>query len=800
MFSMFQKKEQQPPQQVVQQQVPVQVPVQTQPQKSMFKGIKVKSQPAQEQQTPPKQNSEILQQESDAYKQQINSQLQETPTPVEPEIKLNVEEVQKKPRGFGFVNKKKPQEPQPDEQQQQDSNIIVNVDRDDKEPIQAQEIYDSGSYVESKIITIEPEVIPQQQIKQESPAKAGFLNKFGKKQKEEKVSQLDNSYQKLHQQIMDELNYFIQEANKNKSQIFLKQQQIEHRIQSLNQKSVDLENQATQLTAEQQICVEQEQFERAEEIEQTLKVIQEKLQSIEKTILQEEKIYQQLQEEKDNVRGEEYPFYQEIEQKLDEIERLQIKYTEEYKNEGSVQLKKLLQHIEEENERVKIQQIHTEINYKHLEDEENHIRQIMDNQSKQYRSEYEELFEQQKVLENEIEELKRILQQKQSELERVNEGIYEAQNQIRQVHQKFNQQLDKVQQKKNKLQDEISSLNSERSQIEILENDYERKTNDYQGKQEFLAQQLEDIRNKRQELTKKANYVPDLCNQEVEAIYKYNEAKAITDNNYKALKQIQKQIDELNYKRNLGQIQLNEILQKKSDLSIKLPKMLDEKTLLVQNKNFKGAQAVNEQIKDAQRQIQNYEEKITENQLQETSILKQIEQIDDELILRKSRYEESKQQSDINRYFVLELKLQEIHSLEEASLQVLVFEIQEEMNLLQRQHFKVLEEIKNKNQPPSEIIEPEIIQNGDIHEVQQEQQEIEQVPEPIQLTEEEKAELRVKLQLQMDELVPQIQLIDELIQECVNNEDYDKAEEYNIQQLEINKQMEGFKSQLLTLD
>ena len=39
----------------------------------------------------------------------------------------------------------------------------------------------------------------------------------------------------------------------------------------------------------------------------------------------------------------------------------------------------------------------------------------------------------------------------------------------------------------------------------------------------------------------------------------------------------------------MGQSQLHEILNKKSELQKKLPKMIDDKAQLVQNKNFKGA-------------------------------------------------------------------------------------------------------------------------------------------------------------------------------------------------------------------
>ncbi|CAD8091362.1 unnamed protein product [Paramecium sonneborni] len=162
MFNMFKKKEQTqqqtapPPlpiqqQQQIQQQPPNAPTQQPATKGSMFKGsLKVKAQPLQTQEIQQQQplpqtqqtqlvqtqsNSDIISPESDAYKQQYNQV--ETPTPQDEsnleqkiEVKINVEEVKKKPTGFGFLKKKQPEQPiHTDEslQEQVESQIIYGI-------------------------------------------------------------------------------------------------------------------------------------------------------------------------------------------------------------------------------------------------------------------------------------------------------------------------------------------------------------------------------------------------------------------------------------------------------------------------------------------------------------------------------------------------------------------------------------------------------------------------------------------------------------------------------------------------
>ncbi|CAD8091360.1 unnamed protein product [Paramecium sonneborni] len=887
MFNMFKKKEQTqqqtapPPlpiqqQQQIQQQPPNAPTQQPATKGSMFKGsLKVKAQPLQTQEIQQQQplpqtqqtqlvqtqsNSDIISPESDAYKQQYNQV--ETPTPQDEsnleqkiEVKINVEEVKKKPTGFGFLKKKQPEQPiHTDEslQEQVESQIIygiqvkqnqvqeVNKQQDynheqqsqlqNNSPIQLKEqstYDDSNKQLQQQIDYNEKEIeqqyqLQQQQLQQQqqyqqqlqyqqqkqyqqeskllqstSPLKNSLMNKNQINQNQIN-SQLDNSYVKQHQMIMEELEYFQSEVNQKKAQIYISQQEIEKRITSYQQQLQDCNSHLTQLSIEQQVCVQQEQFERAEEIEQSLKQIQERITQIDNLIKQEEQQYTKLQDEKENIRGEEYPFYQETEQKLEEIERLHIKYSDQYRFEGQNQIKKLQQHIEEENERVKIQQIHTEIDSKHLDEEEQHLNQIMDNQTKEYRIEQDQLISKKSNLESEIAELQQLLNQKKNELQKVNIDLLSTKEKIQSVQQKFNLQLGKVQNKRTKLNDELSSLATERAQIETLEGDSLRKQNEYKNKLQFLAQQLEAIKYKRNELIKKANLVPEQCQQELDVTFKYQEAKKASLEALKELAQVQRQIDELNYKRNMGQTQLHEILNKKSELQKQLPKMIDDKALLVQNKNFKGAAQINEQIKEVQRQITLYEEKISENQNIETQIIKDIDKIEDSFLTRQHQYQQLQQNTEICRYFVLELKLQEIQQIDYFGLSQLTQDIKNELGQLFNKYQdliyanrKVSTDNLDQIQDHQEEVNNQFIENEqeqsqeqNNHEEQIEQvinsNQNEQIQEQeivVEMSEEQKQSYIEGQKYHYYELQQQIKQLEEQVQDYAQKEQYEEADQ-----------------------
>ncbi|CAD8175306.1 unnamed protein product [Paramecium octaurelia] len=877
MFNMFKKKEQTqpqpapPPPPIQQQQQAVQQPQVVPPQQpapkgSMFKGIvKVKAPPppqtqeVQQQQMPVppsyqaqvhqgQSNSDILSPESDAYKQQFNQM--ETPTPQEEfnveqkiEAKINVEEVKKKPAGFGFIKKKQPEQPVPTDetlQEQVESQIIygIQVQQDQEQEVNklqeysTQQIYqqnyssqqikehtknEQSVQLQNQTKQNEQEREQQQQWQQQQQQQKQLLqstmssssqlkNNFINKSQFDSNSinaQLDSSYVKQHQMIMEELEYFQNEVNKKKAQIYISQQEIEKRIATYQQKLQECNRCHTELSIEQQVCIQQEQFEKAEDIEQSLKVIQNNITQIDNQIKYEEQQYSKLQDEKENIRGEEYPFYQETEQKLEEIERLHIKYSDQYRFEGQAQIKKLQQHIEEENERVKIQQIHTEIDSKHLYEEEQHLNQIMDNQTKEYRIEQDQLVNKKSTLESEIAELQLLLNQKKNELQKVNYDLLSTKEKIQQVQQKFNLQLIKVQNKRTKLVDELNSLATERAQIEALEGDNLRQQNEYKNKLEYLSQQLEAIRVKRNELTRKANLVPEQCQQELDVTFKYQEAKKASIEALKELAQVQRQIDELNYKRNMGQTQLHEILIKKSELQKKLPKMIDDKAQLVQNKNFKGAAQINEQIKEAQRQITLYEEKISENQNIETQILKEIDQIEDSFLIKQHRYQLLQQNAEICRYFVLELKLQEISQIDYFGLSQLELDIKNEMNQLVNKYQDLIkanrkvstdnieqiqdheEEVNdNKNEEQQEqlnqVEEEQIEQVIDLNE----KEELQQQENVIEMSEEQrKSYIKHQQYLYLD-LQQNMKALDGQVQDHVQKEQYEEADQ--IQQ-EIDK-------------
>ncbi|CAD8159435.1 unnamed protein product [Paramecium pentaurelia] len=509
-------------------------------------------------------------------------------------------------------------------------------------------------------------------------------------------TQIDGSHLEQYQILIKQLHGYEQEQEKKKSEIFLQQQKMEQLI-SLNYKQLnDFHIQLTKLSLEEQAFASSEQFETS--LQEEYVEIQKKIQTIEKQNKMYEFEFNNFQNEKLKIKSDEQIYYKIIEQQLDEIEKIHLKYIEQYQQESTTTIKRLLQLLDEENERLKIQQIHIDINQKHLDQEEQHLNQIMDNQTKDYRISQELLQKKKLHLNTEITQLQLILNQKILELQFADQELIQTQDKIQQVQQKFQQQLGKVQNKRTKLFDESEALQVEKLQIENLEIECITKQQDYKQKLQDLQDLLNIIKEKRYNLIENADLISNQCKLEIKVFHKYQEQKQISFSILQELQQVQRSIDRLNQQRFISQQQLHEILNKKSELQIKLPQMIDSKAQFVQNKNFKGAANINEQIKEVQKQIILFENNISQNQSKESQLLQQIDEIQDILLLKQQQFKQLNQITEILRYQFQELKLEQIQQLEYQGLSALILEIKDELKLLYHKNEDILNPIRNQSQ------------------------------------------------------------------------------------------------------
>ncbi|CAD8163503.1 unnamed protein product [Paramecium octaurelia] len=732
MFSKFKNKEHQhsqqstpttPPKQVLssnseQNQI---VPSLITPKESMFKGsLKVKT-PLQ---TPPQSQSQPQQITQDTQKQTSsptvsiidsapNQQTQIMEFPLDQhnvdqnvEIKIDVAQVKKATSSFSFLQRTKQETSQSTDESTQDQNesfIVCGMNSQQN----STQIYPQDQIV----FSFQNNDMTNQQASEGCQQSQLNTNHSSMEQKDTQQiadsqnyknliqnmhTQIDDSHLEQYSTLIKQLHCFQQEQDQRKSEIFLQQQKIESLISSNHQKLSNFQNQLNQLSVEQQTFASSEQVETS--LQEQCVQIQNKIQKIEEEIKIYELQFINFQNEKLKIKSEELKYYNITEQKLDEIEKFHLKYINQYQQESSTQIKRLLQILDEENERLKIQQIHIDIDYKHLDEEEQHLNQIMDNQTKDYRISQDLLLQKKLNLNSEITQLQLMLNQKILDLQLTDQELIQTKDKIQQVQQKFNQQLGKVQNKRAKLLDELKGLSVEKLSIETLENESIRRQQDYKNKLQDLQDSLNNIQEKRSNLLENANLIPAQCQEEIKVFHKYQEQKQVSFSVLQEIQKVQRQVDGLNYLRSISQQQLHEILNQKSELQIKLPKMIDCKAQFVQNKNFKGAAQINEQIKDVQKQIILFENNISQNQQKESQLLQQIDEIEDNLLLKQQQFKQLNQITEILRYQFQELKLKQIQQLGFQGLSSLIQEISSELKSLQQKNENMLNPNKKYSQ------------------------------------------------------------------------------------------------------
>ena len=449
-------------------------------------------------------------------------------------------------------------------------------------------------------------------------------------------------------------------------------------IQNKESDLASLNNQKENLIKEEQKAIDDNDYEKADNIENRIKDIKNKCNEISLKIEEETNLLMDIQKKEIQINNnllidisDVSSGYNTLKSKLDEkIEN--FNNNEMAKHEGeNIRLEKL-------KEKLEFLKNNLEQEKTIIDNEESKIDTLIKGQSAGIFESLENLNKDKKVIMDEIEEIKKKLNLKERELEKLNIKIDNKQKEIDAVKSNFNFEYKKIEIKKKNYEDNINDykMQDERYNTELKlfkEKDMENKSimDNLNKELNYLNDKIKEnqkiYEDKKDDINKKEN----LINEENDYHKKiFDIIKKMKETNIK-IESHRSRIQVLNVNNKIMQGEINQI-------EIKLPSLEEEKKSYISIKNFKEAGRVSKELKDSIEKKNININKIEKNK-------KDIEKFESEL---KKYQEEIENYENENQKLEKELDVYKYKNLINAVNTMNKFYENEQKNS------KILEEIK----------------------------------------------------------------------------------------------------------
>lgn len=247
--------------------------------------------------------------------------------------------------------------------------------------------------------------------------------------------------------------------------IMVSQNTFSRKFDSLESEIVGLQSERNVILLKQDTAISQEDYVNAENYENKIKEIDERV-----VIFKDNK--EEITKEIEELDNNGIEIIENEKRQLELAERgirsliKELKETRDsYESSEKVRLKHEKGYLNDEKEQINISKNHNDVNLENIEQEQLAVEKGIEKQTMNYIEDLKEAQIKKDELEIRIEELMKELNFKKHELSSVNEEIEISENKIQEVRSKFSKQLNRVENKKEKIQDEAKICNKELEEI-----------------------------------------------------------------------------------------------------------------------------------------------------------------------------------------------------------------------------------------------------------------------------------------------------------------------------------------------
>ena len=462
--------------------------------------------------------------------------------------------------------------------------------------------------------------------------------------------------------VQDQYNLLLHTTKNNYITFISNIHCLKLKLKSKGDELIRLRKETDRLHQEEQIAVEEEHFDKAGNIENTIQEYNLKISEVNNIINQSLKELLTLRENELNLMNTSIHEIQNIHSNFntlkteieDKIKSFHNKELAEHKSEN-IKLQKL-------NEKLQYMKSDLDQEKNFIDNEESKINELIKGQSKDIFDDLDNLNQEKQKLNTSILELKKQLEQKENELEQLNTQIQNKEIEIDAIKSNFNHDFNKIENKKKhykeSLKDYDEQLNTYNTNLETYNNtdiSYENHLNnlnieltnyekDISNINELLLQKQQTLNNKKQLLQKENEIDSLLCSYEEQV---NTLQKKITQNKNETQNLI---VNNKNMQIEITQIE------------IKVPGLEEEKKAAVRVKNFKEAGRVNKELKASLEKISTYKAVIENNKNNINKCGKELEELEMKINQLQNEKDEHKKELNIAKYEHLVDHLQTLKS------------------------------------------------------------------------------------------------------------------------------------------
>ena len=369
------------------------------------------------------------------------------------------------------------------------------------------------------------------------------------------------------------------------------------KLKAKNEELKNVNAEKEKLYKEEQIAIEENDFEKADHIESSIKEFNNKIININSTIDQCIKELMTGREKELNLMRSAIKDVEAISESYGKLKNIIEDKIDSFNNNEFAKHKSENIRLQKMNEKLQFLKSNLDTEKSYIDTEEAKINEVIKGQSKGIFDDLDELNKDKDKLNEEIAELKRQLEQKENELDQLNSKIESKEIEIDAIKSNFNHEFNKIEIKKKNYRESLKDY-------EEQHNTYNQKLEDYNAQdikyENFIADMKHKSENYDNEISKISSAITSKQNdintkqsllQRENDLYSLISSYDIKIDNIKEKIQKHKEdIQNLNVSNKLMESEITQI-------EIKLPALEEEKKGFVQTKNFKEAGRVSHELK-----------------------------------------------------------------------------------------------------------------------------------------------------------------------------------------------------------
>lgn len=351
------------------------------------------------------------------------------------------------------------------------------------------------------------------------------------------------------------------------------------------------------LYKEEQIAIEENDFEKADHIESSIKEFNNKIININVIVSQCNKELMENREKELNLMRGGIKEIEEISENYGKLKSNIEDKIETFNNNEMVKHKSENIRLQKMNEKLQFLKSNLDTEKSYIDTEEEKINEVIKGQSKGIFDDLDNLHQEKELLNEEINKLKRQLELKENELDQLNAKIESKEIEIDAIKSNFNHEFNKIEIKKKNYSESLRDY-------EDQHNNYNKKMEDYNAQDMKYENYLSEMKKQISQYDHEMNNIQNIItNQQTDINLKQNILQRENDifiliSSYEQkidlIKQkIQKHKEDIQSLNVSNKLMESEITQ----IEIRLPALEEEKKGFVQTKNFKEAGRVSHELK-----------------------------------------------------------------------------------------------------------------------------------------------------------------------------------------------------------